>query len=820
MNNFHPDHLVDLQKSGLNNIVEAFKQAMQNAGIEPPAEIIADGTLHRFTVAGDRARSNNGWYVLHSDDPAAGSFGCWKRGISETWCAKTYQTMTSAEKTAYTTKIEAMKRQREKELIRIQAECRAWCTDTWAKAKDATNANPYIKRKGVNAYGLKSLKDTLLVPVKDMKEAIHGLQFIAPAGSKKFKTGTNKTGHFFKIGKSKDKTIIICEGYATGASIHQATGHAVVIAFDTGNLLPVAQSIRSKYPDMKIIVAADDDHANEDNSGLTKATEAARAVNGLLAIPAFTDKREPKDTDFNDLARLVGRDAVKACIEAATIPSPVPVGDNSEQTNQLDAAIQRLAVLSTLKYDQVRKAEAKELGVRQTTLDAMVKNARKRKDDASDLPFTEAEPWHESVDVAELLDCLTSVIQRFIVSSKEVAVACALWITMTWMIVKFDIAPYLVITSPEKRCGKTQLLSLLNKLSYRSIAASSITPSALFRSIEAWSPTLFIDEADACLKDNEELRGILNSGNSRDLAYVIRNVGDNYVPTKFNTFCPKAISGIGHISDTLEDRSIIMELRRRLPHEKVERLRYADPAMFSELRSKLARLAEDYGEDVRQKRPPLPDELNDREQDIWEPLLAIAMTAGDEWLRIGKETALKLSGNESASQTIGIELLSDIQKVFKEKKVEHIFTADLITDLCADDERPWKTYGKGFPITAKQLASKLKPYGVHSNSVRTGDDTGKGYTKEKFADAFSRYIPITPAASVTTSQPTPVEDLPAFPSVTQEDDVTDRNRRNPLIVKECDVVTDKNQKTGLLQTKEQIEFPYVGQTEDLRELTI
>jgi putative DNA primase/helicase len=553
--------------------IEIFKQAMRSAGIEPPAEVIADNVLHRFTVAGDRAHSNNGWYVLYNDEPAAGAFGCWKRGISETWSDKTYQTMTPAEKIAYTAKMETVKRQRDKERERIQTECRAWCADAWSNAKDATNENGYLKRKGVNAYGLKSFKDSLLVPVQDMEGTFHGLQFIAQDGSKKFKTGTNKAGHFFNIGKSKDKTIIICEGYATGASIYQATGHAVVIAFDSGNLLPTAQIIRSKYPDKKIIFAADDDYQTEGNPGLAKATEAAKTVNGLLAVPTFPANREPMDSDFNDLARLAGSEAVLASIEAAAIASSATTVENTSQAesvsiiNTLDAAIQRLAALSHLQYEQVRKTEAKSLGVRQATLDALVKAARKQKDDVGNLPFTETDPCPEQVDPATLLNEIKTVISRFIVCSKEVAVACGLWITMTWMIEKFDIAPYIVITSPEKRCGKTQLLSLLSKLSYRSIAASSITPSALFRSIEAWSPTLFIDEADACLKDNEELRGILNSGNSRDLAYVIRNVGDDHVPTKFNTFCPKAISGIGHISDTIEDRSIIMELRRKLPSQ-------------------------------------------------------------------------------------------------------------------------------------------------------------------------------------------------------------------------------------------------------------
>jgi putative DNA primase/helicase len=141
-----------------------FKQAMQNAGIEPPAEIIADSVLHRFTVAGDRARSDNGWYVLHADEPAAGAFGCWKRGISETWSGKTYQTMTPAEKTAYTIKIEAMKLRREEERERIQAECRAWCTDAWSNAKDATNDNPYLKKKGVQCTRAEILQGHFAYP--------------------------------------------------------------------------------------------------------------------------------------------------------------------------------------------------------------------------------------------------------------------------------------------------------------------------------------------------------------------------------------------------------------------------------------------------------------------------------------------------------------------------------------------------------------------------------------------------------------------------------------------------------------------------------
>jgi putative DNA primase/helicase len=178
----------------MNTLIDSFKQAMQKTGIEPLAEIIADGSLHRFTVAGDRAGSENGWYVLHTDEPAAGEFGCWKRNIHEKWGSKAYQTMSPAEKAAHAVKMETIKRQREEERARIQAICRTQCNEIWAKAQDATDENPYLKRKNVHAFGVKSSGEHLIILVRDMEGNIHGLQFIAPDGSKRFKAGTNKVG--------------------------------------------------------------------------------------------------------------------------------------------------------------------------------------------------------------------------------------------------------------------------------------------------------------------------------------------------------------------------------------------------------------------------------------------------------------------------------------------------------------------------------------------------------------------------------------------------------------------------------------------------
>ena len=145
----------------MNNTIEQFRQYARSKGIELPAELIADGSRHNFHVPGDKPRSENGRYGLHLDGVPAGWFGTWKgEGIWHKWSAKAYRSMTRAEKAAYTVKMEAMKQQREAERARMQTECREWCLSTWEEAKDATNDNPYLKRKGVNAYGLKLYKDS------------------------------------------------------------------------------------------------------------------------------------------------------------------------------------------------------------------------------------------------------------------------------------------------------------------------------------------------------------------------------------------------------------------------------------------------------------------------------------------------------------------------------------------------------------------------------------------------------------------------------------------------------------------------------------
>jgi putative DNA primase/helicase len=774
----------------MDNMTTFHEAIRATLGYSPDSGILSPGKMIRFSTS-DKPHDRSGFAKLF-DDGEGGIFGCWRRGISETWQSRTAHS--PEERTAYAEHIRKAREEAAQIESAIRAECRRTSAALWQQGQNVDAKHPYLLNKGVKPHGIKQKGDALMIPVRGCDGILRGLQFIGPDGAKRFKTGTEVTGGYHAFGKPQENTILICEGLVTGATLHEVTGHAVAVALNAGNLRHVAEALRDKNPEWRLIVCADDDHTTEGNPGLTKATEAAQVVNGLLAIPAFPDNRGPKDTDFNDFARLAGPEAVRACIEGASMPTSTPTKETTQQANHespenpLDAAIQRLAALSPMQYDVVRKAKAKALGVRPGTLDAAVKEARKGSN-TDDLPFTEVEPWPERVDPARLLTDIATTIRHFIVCCEEVSHAVALWIAMTWFIDVVRVAPLAVITSPEKRCGKSLLLSLLGRLVARAVTASNISPAALYRTIEAWQPTLLIDEADAFMKDNEELRGLLNSGHTRDSAYVIRTVGENFTPTKFSTWGAKAIAGIGHVADTLMDRAIIFELRRKLADEKVDRIRDAKQSLFDDLRSQLARFAEDYSEEVRQARPPLPNSLNDRAQDNWEPLLAIAMTASSEWLKLGTTAALKLSGGEIASQTIGTELLSDIQMIFKDKKVDRIATAELIEALCSDDEKPWKTYSKGFPITPRQLANRLKAYGIYSKTIRIGNDTAKGYEKDQFTEAFSRYIPPSPSASVTASQPTPAKDLRAFQSVTQADDVTVVNHWKPTPVKDCDVVT-------------------------------
>jgi hypothetical protein len=386
---------------------------------------------------------------------------------------------------------------------------------------------------------------------------------------------------------------------------------------------------------------------------------------------------------------------------------------------------------------QVKEAKALSMA----DFDRLTAPVQEGKESSNDSFFVEVEPWPEPVDGAVLLHDIVSVMGQYVIADKETIRAAALWAVFTWLTDVVQVAPIANITAPEKRCGKTVMLSTLGKLSYRPLQASDIATAALFRSIELWSPTLLIDEVDAFLSENEEARGILNAGVTRDSAFVIRCVGDDHTPTKFRVWGGKALCGIGKIADTLADRSIPLRLRRKKPGEITGHLRHSDETVWVRLRSRIARFADDNALAIGSARPAIIEGLNDRANDAWEPLLAIADTADGEWSAMARKAAVSLHGLEEDAPTTGVELLAGIKEVFDQKPVSKIFSSHLLDELVSDDEAPWATWNRGKPITQSQLKKKLAEFGISSKQVRIGYDSGKmGYERSDFVEVWSRYL--------------------------------------------------------------------------------
>lgn len=770
-------------------MIEQFREAIRSAGLEPPDVIEADGKLRRFASNGNRG-DNAGWYVLHGDGIPAGSFGDWRTGVSESWRADIGRTLTPAEDRAHRAKVEAMRHEREAEEVRRKADAASKAAAIWQAAEPALDDHPYLARKRVKAHGARLHDGALVIPMRDVGGLLHSLQFIGPDGVKRFLTGGRVAGCYCSIGNPKGAAALcIAEGFATGATIYEATGYPVAVAFNTGNLEPVARALRIKFPDLQLILCADDDTATDGNPGLTKATAAALAVSGKLAVPDFGAARPDGFSDFNDMAALCGAEAVTRAIAEARTPvgksenesrqagngqgngqsgaagSDDPIAalvslldDLNDQTPpiKVEDALRSLA-LALNGADPLRRATVREAALRKLEkigisaparlLDAALGNGQVETEQQQGRPvlFDDPEPWLEPVDGAGLFDDLVDTLKRFVVFPSHAAEAVALWILHAHTLEAFSISPLLTANSATKRAGKTLLLELVSLLVPRRLFASNITPAALFRAVEKFTPTLLIDEADTFLRDNDELKGILNASHRRASAFVVRSVGDEHEPTIFATWCAKAIALIGKLPDTLEDRSILISMKRKAPGEQIEKFR-ADRAAseFVSLKRKAARWAQDSLDALRKADPETPSTLNDRAADNWRPLLAIADLAGGEWPDRARAAALSLSGNvDEAGSSVLIQLLDDLRELFETREVDRVASSDVAEAFGAMEDRPWSEWRRGKPITQRQLAKLLAPLGIAPRKIRIGESTHQGYLLEQYIDSFTRYLPLS-----------------------------------------------------------------------------
>jgi hypothetical protein len=324
------------------------------------------------------------------------------------------------------------------------------------------------------------------------------------------------------------------------------------------------------------------------------------------------------------------------------------------------------------------------------------------------------------------------------------------------------ISPRLAITSPEKGCGKTTLLDVLGCLVARPLTTSNATVGAIFRVVETMKPTLLMDEAETFLPENDELRGILNTGHRKG-GSVLRCVGDDHEPRMFSTWAPAAIAAIGKLPDTIEDRSISCKMRRRKATERVESFRSDRTEHLRVLVRKAMRWAADNDAALRDADPDV-GELQNRVADNWRPLLAIADVAGGTWPKRLREIVATAVAARS-EQSIKVQLLTDIKAAFETKGTDKMFPEALIDCLTSLEDRPWVEWKNGRPLSKAQLGRLLSSFEINSQTIRIDSKAARGYHLKAFEDAFARY---TPSQNGTTTQAYSRSDFCDFQNGTAE----------------------------------------------------
>jgi len=388
--------------------------------------------------------------------------------------------------------------------------------------------------------------------------------------------------------------------------------------------------------------------------------------------------------------------------------------------------------------------------------------------------FETTTPHPEPVNITGLLTDIESVIKKHVILGDHAAAALAVWVLHTYTFECRDTVAYVAIESPEKRCGKTTLLSVLAAMARKSLIASNVTVGALFRAIDTCRPTLFIDEADTFLAGNGIMRGIINSGNTWRTAYVLRLAAarknslqskpgaSTGVPViespvasedssltqnstfsndtglkKYSCWCPKVIAMIGQVPDTITDRSIVVPMSRKLVSENCAPLAELDTV---EIKSKCARFALDARDAIVQSSKIRIEGLNDRAVDTFEPLYIIARLAGNGWEQKLRAAALALNSSAQSNNS-GVEFLLDISSIFVLTGREKIFSRELAETLREGAHGLRSLALKYSSCNEYRISQILRPYGIKPSTIRIGKEVNKGYLADDFTEVLHRYIP-------------------------------------------------------------------------------
>ena len=471
-------------------------------------------------------------------------------------------------------------------------------------------------------------------------------------------------------------------------------------------------------------------------------------------------------------------------VDQAKAAQSEPKNENNE-----DATIARLAALSRIEYDRIRKQEAKKLKCRKTTLDSLVDAKRllmRPQSDGDNLQGTavklaDVEPWPEPVNGDEVLDAIAKRFENYVVLPEGVADMLSLWCAHTYLFKLFQKSPRIYINAPTEECGKSTLLNCCSRFCARAKRTDNMTTAVMFRLVSGHSPTILADECDKWLFTNGELVGLVQSGAEKG-GTVMRCEGDSNDLREFGCYAPFVLAAIGKLPSQLHSRSICIRLKRARKEEIKQRsvFDFEHVEDETELNRKLARWTTDNRERIASCNPKLPEHLFNRIADNWRPLFAIAEVAGGDWPKRCADALVNLTTGEDERENLRVMLLADIQQILagalppppdgeKPSPIERIFSRDLVEQLAELKERPWPEICRGKPITAQWLARNLAAFGIHSGNIRIGEEQAKGYERVQFDDVFARYVPEIPQTSAAPVPPSRSEVKPEILAVPKDE---------------------------------------------------
>lgn len=376
--------------------------------------------------------------------------------------------------------------------------------------------------------------------------------------------------------------------------------------------------------------------------------------------------------------------------------------------------------------------------------------------------------WDEPADTtgAELLEDVEAYLSRFVAYPSEHAlVAHVLWIAHAHAMGAWYNTPRIAFLSPEPGSGKTRALDVTEPLVPNPVRSANASPAALYRKVAQATelgdplPTILFDEIDTVFgpkaKDNEDTRGFLNAGYRRgNPALRCSFVGKNVITEELESFAPVALAGLNDLPDTLADRAIMVRMRKRAPNERVEPYRTRlNQSEGNQIRDRLSEWVEPHISQWAATFADFPPGIEDRNADIWEALFVVADTAGGTWPQRVRDAAQALIADRAANsqESFGVKLLRDLYGAFHRngERVEVESTEHILTYLNGLEESPWADI-RGKALDSRSLASRLRKYGVKSQTVRLGAETAKGYKRADLVDSWERYTPdlLTPGHPV------------------------------------------------------------------------